>query len=388
EFDNVDQNGTVIIEYTMKLRDEQNISQYEVHNETLNKVLYALEKCFSDLFFSLGGTVFSSMFKMMGICTMYDWASRMVLLQEDCDDEVTEMTLFEKHDKPSSSKHEIDSNDIKGYLTICCLALSILSMFVRIALQPFIPAYHSFPGKMQFCFVLSLCFAHILYLCGPFANGAWIICKVIGILIHYSFLCVFTWLAAIAFDMYRTFRLPVQNCSNNKTLLLYCFTVFLIPAPIVSISVVFDIVPIDTIFKPLYGNPLCQISNPNANLLFFAGPLACVIIFNSIMYILTVVSLRRSWRETVMVTNTHDYHIKVYIKLFIIMGFTWICGFICPFTHEALSYIFILLNASQGVFISVSSVLSKLVYRELKCCEKTNKNPTGATSNRSIETRL
>ena len=57
----------------------------------------------------------------------------------------------------------------------------------------------------------------------------------------------------------------------------------------------------------------------------------------------------------------------LYTKLSTIVGLTWVSGFIATATKfEVLWYIFIVLNASQGIFIFVSFALSKKVLRLLK----------------------
>ncbi|CAH1775339.1 unnamed protein product, partial [Owenia fusiformis] len=222
---------------------------------------------------------------------------------------------------------------------------------------------------LQFCLVVSLCTSSVLYLLGPFVETVPELCKVIAILIHYAYLVTFMWMGVIAYDMYRTFSVSVQiSTRGQKQLVRYCVFALTLPATIVAVALIMDSVGDDGSFKPKYGAYVCQITNHKANLLFFAGPLACVILFNIVMFTMTIIALIKSWKQSNLARNDDGYHFDVYFKLFVIMGFTWIFGFIGPFVHEAFMYVFIVLNASQGVFLSVVSVCTKQVIGELTNC--------------------
>ena len=60
----------------------------------------------------------------------------------------------------------------------------------------------------------------------------------------------------------------------------------------------------------------------------------------------------------------------VYIKLFFLMGISWIVGFIAPFLgNNILWYVFVILNSLQGVFIFVAFVMNKRNMKSLcKIC--------------------
>ena len=61
-----------------------------------------------------------------------------------------------------------------------------------------------------------------------------------------------------------------------------------------------------------------------------------------------------------------------YARLSTLIGVTWIFGFInLLIRHDILEYLFIVLNASQGVFIMIAFVLNKRVC-SLCCMEPKN----------------
>ncbi|CAH1790659.1 unnamed protein product [Owenia fusiformis] len=397
-------NGVFVAKFKVKLPITTNLTLHEFHNETVDAIINSTKEEHS----SSGDK--DSDFDTLTICidlvnfvTCYDWLNGTFLNQT----------------QNRVKKVGLQSTEIMGLVTIICLTLSIISMLIRLIFQTFISIYHSFAGKIQFCFVSSLCVSHILYLIGPLVMDVPSLCKAIGILIHYFFLVSFTWMAIIALDMYLTFRSTLRNSKGWKRILLYVFIAMFLPVIIISVAVTLDH---GTRFKPFYGNSVsdsadsefgtvkpvpstpnlesrasnmdanvqtCQMSNPYATLLFFACPLGVMIVFNTIMYILTVFSLKSTWKQTKMVSNGNNFHLDVYIKLFIIMGFTWIFGFIAPFVHnEAIIYVFIVLNASQGVFIFITSVCTKAVLYEIKSKCLTFKKSGQRTLNYSVRTNV
>ncbi|CAH1781194.1 unnamed protein product [Owenia fusiformis] len=384
--------GLFVAKINVKLPISRNLTMHQFHNDTVDAMMNFMK----DEFFSTSDE--DSDFDTLTICidvvnlvTCYDWLNGTFLNQTD----------------NRVKKVGLQSMEIMGLVTIICLTLSIICMLLRLISQAFVSIFHSFAGKIQFCFVSSLCVSNILYLIGPFVTDIPSLCEAIGILIHFFFLVSFTWMGIIALEMYLTFRSTLHNSKGWKRILLYVFISMFLPVIVISVAVTLDHVSVDTRFKPFYGNSVtgipnsdfdttnsvpstsklengenlnsevqtCQMSNPYATLLFFACPLGVMIVFNTIMYILTVSSLKSAWRQTAMVSNRNNFHFDVYIKLFIIMGFTWIFGFIAPFVHEAIVYVFIVLNASQGVFIFISSVCTKVVLNEIKSkCMRGNKS--------------
>jgi hypothetical protein len=123
----------------------------------------------------------------------------------------------------------------------------------------------------------------------------------------------------------------------------------------------------------------CWIQNGNANLLFFGAPIGVIILVNAIFYILTIYNIRQKRRNQKHIKIRRfsrvkcpgDDDIKFYIRMAVIMGFTWIIGFfLTTFSSESdefkiinqiLIYAFILSNASMGVFIFFVFIYKKEV---------------------------
>ncbi|XP_072020443.1 uncharacterized protein [Amphiura filiformis] len=57
-------------------------------------------------------------------------------------------------------------------------------------------------------------------------------------------------------------------------------------------------------------------------------------------------------------------YLIIYMKISILMGFTWIFGYIATFTGiDALWFVFIILNSSRGFFVFLANTCNRRVYR-------------------------
>lgn len=124
-----------------------------------------------------------------------------------------------------------------------------------------------------------------------------------------------------------------------------------------------------------YLTKSCWIRNGRANLVFFGIPIGVIIIVNALFYVLTIFSIckkRRAHRESQLRRFSRaklPSQVKFYTQMGIIMGFTWISGFLITITsnthHEILNliliYIFLVLNSSMGVFIFIAFICKEEV---------------------------
>jgi hypothetical protein len=128
-----------------------------------------------------------------------------------------------------------------------------------------------------------------------------------------------------------------------------------------------------TVLKYVFLSRTCWISNGMANLVYFGLPIALIIIINGILFFLTIYNIRtvkrsskKSIRKFSRVKAPLDRDVKFYIQMGVIMGFTWIIGFFLTSLSNAdvvilqiLVYLFIVSNASQGIFIFFVFIFKK-----------------------------
>ena len=155
-----------------------------------------------------------------------------------------------------------------------------------------------------------------------------------------------------------------------------------VSALLVILSIAINYLDVDVNFRPEFGGSRCWYTQRYAMLIYFAVPIALSILVNIYLYISTSVNLHNAFRNTTNVMKAEDYHFDIYVRLFILMGITWIFGFISAFTDQiVLDFIFVILTSLQGLFLFVSFVCNKRVLVEIK------KKTKGGTSSSSCEKR-
>ena len=121
----------------------------------------------------------------------------------------------------------------------------------------------------------------------------------------------------------------------------------------------------------------CWINNSIANLFFFVVPVALFIVFNIVYFVLTVVAIRKTNNQTRRATHeaANRKTAAVFLKMFILMGFTWIFGFLKILVSEYFEYPFIIFttlyigtvySASICVYIQGQANVSQCVACEEK----------------------
>ena len=127
--------------------------------------------------------------------------------------------------------------------------------------------------------------------------------------------------------------------------------------------------------------------------MFFVTPLVLLLILNVIFLSLSTSVL---CKDPSIHTPHHlesKYNAGLYIRLVFYSGLTWIFGFVAIFLdHEIIWIIFIILNASQGFFVSLSCMSTKQVLSYLydvlctskSCGRKSKDDATGDSSIPSV----
>ncbi|KAI0225390.1 hypothetical protein LSAT2_023785 [Lamellibrachia satsuma] len=147
-----------------------------------------------------------------------------------------------------------------------------------------------------------------------------------------------------------------------------------LPAVFVAVCLVLDFC---TKLPFSYGSEtMCWIAGPRAIAYYFATPVAVVITANTVLFVRTVVALRRAMSTASIARQSAQQQrnaFVIYIRFTSLMGFTWVFGFLANIdVLSFLSYPFILCNTCQGVFICVSFALTPTVRKLWKDMRSSN----------------
>ena len=269
---------------------------------------------------------------------------------------------------------------ILSILTLVCITVSILCLLARIVLQYFIASFKKRPGRIQLQLTIAMLLAFVMLILGPFLSEIPEACTTAGILLAYGFLAAFIWMNIIAMDTWLVFR-PSASFSRaddeEKSLLIHIICGWGIPLLLVAAPIGMNIAEVNGKFMPEFGGSRCWYTQRYAMLLYFGVPIALSILLNIFLYISTSYNLHKAFRNALVASKVEGYHFGIYVRLFILMGITWIFGFISAFTDEiVIDFIFVILTSLQGLFLFISFVCNKRVLSEIK---KTAKSETSLT---------
>lgn len=267
---------------------------------------------------------------------------------------------------------------VKSILSFACVLLSMICLALTIFTFAIFPSLRSVPGKSTLCLCISLLLAQGLFQFGLNQTGNNLVCKSIGVLVHYFWLSALFWMNVCSFHMFRTFSKMLSKSyfgSSRKLLLSYMLYSNGMPIIIIIVTVLANIFTTNHMTIG-YGGTMCYLSSALNIGIAFALPVGIIIIANIFFLLKTILSIR-SVREMDEISSKGDKrHIGVYLKLSSLTGATWIVFYIAEFSQvETLDYIAIILNGLQGLFIFVSYVCNRRVWSLYKKCIR--KHPMG-----------
>ena len=285
---------------------------------------------------------------------------------------------------------EISDVDLAlNIVTVICIGLSIICLIIRIALQFCISSFKNHPGRLQLQLTFAFLIAFVILIVGAFLSDFPEACTAAAILLAYGFLAAFTWMNIIAVDTWLVFR-PSAAYSRaddeGRSLVLHYILGWGIPLLLVTVSIVTNYSDVDEQFSPDFGGFRCWYTQRFAMLLYFGVPIALSIILNIILYIWTSLNLHKAFKSGTHVIKRKRYHFVIYVRLFILMGITWIFGFISAFTDKiVIDFIFVILTSLQGLFLFISFICNKRVLSEIR---KKTKSETSTSGKQTKSTPL
>ena len=243
-----------------------------------------------------------------------------------------------------------------GWITIASMAISIICIVVILMLKCLFPA----TGK-NLVIILASCLlvSHVVFLIGPQMRILYPACYTAGVIMHWAFLSSFAWMAAIAFDIYYLLsRAEKLMKTSEKNKFWKLILPFVFPTSFVVFCVVIEESPMPYPWKPSYGRELCWLNSSNALLVYFVAPVATYVLVTAILTISAAVKLCYMTQD---IPHAETNRFKTFIKLSVLTGLSWTSGFIAvPIQNVVLFSLFVILNASQGLFLLLAIWAPKL----------------------------
>ncbi|KAL4224632.1 carbohydrate binding [Mactra antiquata] len=249
-------------------------------------------------------------------------------------------------------------------VSIVCNGLSITALLITVTTMAILPTLrNSLPGHNNLCLSLSLLIAQILYLVGTIGifDQYSVACKTVALLIHVSWLYVVFWMNVCTYHLYITLtRTHVHSQKIGvKKCLSYHLYVLMFSLLFVGLNILISFLQSTGIG---YGGKYCYITSRERILITFVSPTILIVLANLVMFLFVTCRVTKSSGIRKSVRNDRN-DLIILTKLASITGIGWIFGFLYIWTEVSiLSYIFIVLNAGQGVFILSSFVLNGRVF--------------------------
>ena len=275
---------------------------------------------------------------------------------------------------------------IQGLISYIGLLISIICLIVVFVIYMMFPSLRNTPGKCVVSLVVALLLAQLSFLLGGPLGTYPAVCISLGVLTHYFYLGSFFWMNILSTSIYHS--VSSSNIRENRTIHFVYASFFAWSATglIVGVALILEFLEdVPKMFKPMYGDGVCWITQKWPLLIFFAGPVALLLLINIILFIGTTIKICTISQATRYSrsnkSQTHQFLLCV--KLCLIMGLTWIFGFIAAITDlTVLWYVFIVFNSLHGAYICFAFVCTRNVYGLLSGKGKKNKNRvTGGYNN-------
>ena len=172
--------------------------------------------------------------------------------------------------------------------------------------------------------VIALFTAQFVFLLGAGSTDNTNICKFIAVLLHYLWLCTFTWSIILAYNLNKTFSTNKPMSSNqdrNAPIMKYLLFGWLLPLLVVAPGLVIDLCNCSTIPFQYGHDGVCWIYNQYANLVVFGCPLILCLLINFVLFSNTAWNIHTTKKNTKMVQrkNTKLQNVSnellIYVKV-------------------------------------------------------------------------
>jgi len=273
-------------------------------------------------------------------------------------------------------------------VSIVCIGCSLLCLVLSVITYTILPKLRqSLPGKNTFALICFLLLAQTLYLVGSLGGltSNEFPCRFLGLITHFSWLCAMFWMNICTFHMFRVLtRTKVASAlARWKRFLLYNVYSLTLSLVFVATNIGVSKTRNGSIG---YGSLACYIDTQDMIIFTFALPVGLVVVMNLLFFVVVIVKISRSPSVQKSVKNERN-DFEIFVKLSTITGITWVFGLIYMFTDVvAFSYLFIVVNASQGVFLFFAFVANRRVTAMLR--ERLCGRPQGVESRTSTRSTV
>ncbi|XP_041351174.1 uncharacterized protein LOC121370132 [Gigantopelta aegis] len=315
-----------------------------------------------------------------------------------CVDYLRQMWLNNATLSDNTTHYNFSSTDSSTYtmkiLTSVCLGISLICLLICFITHCLFAEMRTLPGINLMFLTFSLFVSQTLYLFGAGATDDRVVCTVMGILIHYSWLVTFAWMNVCSFHVFRVFRnvFSALTLNDNKKIIVleYALFSYIVPGTIVALHILVNYFSLGE--SSLGYNDdmtICFIKPGFVSIPSFAIPAGLTVLLSTAFFIFTCVVLHKTSKERSMVGIKESVPVFRFFKLASITGLSWLFGFLgAILKKEVLAYMFIILAGGQGLFVFLSFSFSRDIcvkYASCLCCARKKKQSLSEIRSTALE---
>ena len=244
-------------------------------------------------------------------------------------------------------------------LSFACSCVSIVCLLITVVTYLLFEPLRTTPGKINLCLCVSLLIAQILQQFTMDLIKYRLVCITCGAFIHFTWSVTMCWMNVSSFNLFRCFS-PVNLGRRDfqPSLALYGVYVISMSALLVVANMGYSFLLYGNIG---YGKRLCYISSISGLLITFVTPVGVIVLANLCFLLITMWRISQTPRPDGSKSADRS-NVVIYIKMSTLTGSCWIFGFLRILTElDVFEILFILANASQGLFIMISFICNRRV---------------------------
>ena len=260
-------------------------------------------------------------------------------------------------------------------LSIVGFSFTVFGTFLLLLTYSLFKDLRTLPGLILMNLCVTILFNGIIYTFGNIIISIYtlpIICTILAVLLHFTYLTQFAWMSIFSWEIMRTFyraRTMIQESRQAKTKLFIIYVIIAWIAPTLVITVALTL-NYTTESMVRYGvrtenEPnFCWINHYDSMIALFLTPLAVSLFINLLTFAMTTVLLclaQRDHARTKGSSNVTLAIVRVWLAAFLTSGISWILGFVTNSPTSWVWYPFVLLISTQGFAISLTFLLTRKV---------------------------
>ncbi|XP_040051070.2 adhesion G protein-coupled receptor D2 isoform X3 [Gasterosteus aculeatus] len=200
--------------------------------------------------------------------------------------------------------------------------------------------------------IVALAIAELLLMCSDWASANEAACFVVTALLHLFFMASFSWMLVEGLLLWS--KVVTVNISEDRRMTLYYIIGWGLPVLIVGITLTVSV-------EEYKADDHCWLNVKTDTIWAFVGPVVFVLVVNTVVLCRVVmVTVSSARRRAKMLSPSSASKIQIFdltwavtrpvLILLPVLGLTWLCGVLVHLS-VVLAYIFITLNALQGLYI-------------------------------------